>query len=658
MEKQFQIQANNFLDGYQSLALFRKPTELAPPSQNVRITLSGQAEKRPGYLNVGWTLGAAGYAATSFYNERYDLTFFALSTKVFYIDHGDSNRVVDTGITLTTGTTTRFSEYAGDIYLTNTTDGLRHIVVTKLAAACTTGDTKITLDTDGVARLKFFSLTSGNLRIRGTNEAYVQPTTGSVTATASAGGLIRITSNAHKLVTGCQVVISGVTGTTEANGTWTVTRNDANTFDLQGSTYANAWISGGTWTYNLNGIVALTSTASADYPNQTTAIVVSDISSGRPKGSKVTFWKERMTIAGCLTDPTVGKADANIYFSKFALSTSLENIVNFSLDGTGGSESELVGKSGAIKNVIATKSFLYVLKKSEVYSIAVGEVNSESGSSPPSLLTENYGCLNEDSACEMNGNLVWITNNKRILATQFQVFSTGSVAVPNEEFDLPIRLDLQKMDDSQPNALAFYHKGKKLLYCQVSVQGEIWTFVYDNNIGKWLPPDKNKSFKSYFERNGALYATALNEQTIYEMDSGTNDDGILIDCRIATGIFQYAQGRVTCAWDEVEMGGIVSQPASIQIQAPVDGGTPAIKNVLGTSYAYTALGTIGSQIGTMIGGQTSGQATATWGARFDVYPSEGNQLQIITSSFDDGTYGVNSYKITARVYPESIFSLS
>ncbi len=61
------------------------------------------------------------------------------------------------------------------------------------------------------------------------------------------GGLIRVTSTAHTLVTNNTIFISDVLGTTEANGFWAVTRIDANTFDLQASTFTNTYTSGGTW---------------------------------------------------------------------------------------------------------------------------------------------------------------------------------------------------------------------------------------------------------------------------------------------------------------------------------------------------------------------------------------------------------------------------
>lgn len=73
---------------------------------------------------------------------------------------------------------------------------------------------------------------------------------GAVSGAADNGsGLIRITTaTSYGYVTGDTVTISGVTGTTEANGTWIVTVISAATFDLQGSTFTNTYVSGGTVT--------------------------------------------------------------------------------------------------------------------------------------------------------------------------------------------------------------------------------------------------------------------------------------------------------------------------------------------------------------------------------------------------------------------------
>jgi surface protein len=79
-------------------------------------------------------------------------------------------------------------------------------------------------------------------------------------AVNNGSGLIRISATAHGLTTGNKCFISGVVGTTEANGPWIVTVVDANTIDLDGSTFTNAYTSGGTlrtgygWTITDGGI--------------------------------------------------------------------------------------------------------------------------------------------------------------------------------------------------------------------------------------------------------------------------------------------------------------------------------------------------------------------------------------------------------------------
>lgn len=48
-----------------------------------------------------------------------------------------------------------------------------------------------------------------------------------------------------QLATGAQIDVANVVGTTEANGTWTITVINSTHIDLQGSTFANAYVSGG-----------------------------------------------------------------------------------------------------------------------------------------------------------------------------------------------------------------------------------------------------------------------------------------------------------------------------------------------------------------------------------------------------------------------------
>jgi len=79
-------------------------------------------------------------------------------------------------------------------------------------------------------------------------------------AVDNGSGLIRLTTAAHGLSTGNKVYIKNIGGTTEANGLHTVTVVDATTLDLQGTTFTNAYTSGGTvrtgygWTITDGGI--------------------------------------------------------------------------------------------------------------------------------------------------------------------------------------------------------------------------------------------------------------------------------------------------------------------------------------------------------------------------------------------------------------------
>lgn len=68
-----------------------------------------------------------------------------------------------------------------------------------------------------------------------------------ITGAASAAGLIRLSVASTATFATSQVkTVSDVVGTTEANGTWTITVVDATHIDLQGSTFTNAYVSGGT----------------------------------------------------------------------------------------------------------------------------------------------------------------------------------------------------------------------------------------------------------------------------------------------------------------------------------------------------------------------------------------------------------------------------
>ena len=67
-----------------------------------------------------------------------------------------------------------------------------------------------------------------------------------VSGTSNNAGLIRLTTTAaHAFTTGELIYVYGVTGTTNANGTWSVFVVDATTIQLNASVFNAAWISGG-----------------------------------------------------------------------------------------------------------------------------------------------------------------------------------------------------------------------------------------------------------------------------------------------------------------------------------------------------------------------------------------------------------------------------
>jgi hypothetical protein len=109
--------------------------------------------------------------------------------------------------------------------------------------------------------------TTGYLRIRRTSSAAFQDNEVISSATAAkaisgaadnGAGLIRIKATAHGYTTGQLVTIKSVGGTVEANNTntnpaWTITVHDVDYFDLNESTFANAYTSGGS-AYKVTGV--------------------------------------------------------------------------------------------------------------------------------------------------------------------------------------------------------------------------------------------------------------------------------------------------------------------------------------------------------------------------------------------------------------------
>lgn len=99
------------------------------------------------------------------------------------------------------------------------------------------------------------SATMAGIAIQGVDNVIVSGNTvdvqggysATITGCANNGsGLIRVTcSGGHDFITGVSVRITGVVGTTEANGRFVVTRISSTQFDLDGSAFVNPYTSGG-----------------------------------------------------------------------------------------------------------------------------------------------------------------------------------------------------------------------------------------------------------------------------------------------------------------------------------------------------------------------------------------------------------------------------
>lgn len=147
----------------------------------------------------------------------------------------------------TTATTITPSAISGNITLTASTGIFRSTNVGSLYEITSLGQTVSSSITSDNTFSNTISITgSGNDRIM---TITVDDQAGYKTITNAAdngGGLIRITCVGHGGTTGEEWLIDDVLGTTEANGLWTITKIDNDTFDLQGSAFVNPYTSGGT----------------------------------------------------------------------------------------------------------------------------------------------------------------------------------------------------------------------------------------------------------------------------------------------------------------------------------------------------------------------------------------------------------------------------
>mgnify|MGYP000063489141 FL=1 len=106
-------------------------------------------------------------------------------------------------------------------------------------------------------------------------------------ATGGTSGLIRITAASHGLSTGDEVIIADVGGTTEANGYFTVTNVSSSQFTLDGTTFSNAWTSGGGVYNGVSYLVNVANTSGGAAPSSPGVMVVNNIKQVNTSGAVV-----------------------------------------------------------------------------------------------------------------------------------------------------------------------------------------------------------------------------------------------------------------------------------------------------------------------------------------------------------------------------------
>lgn len=596
MPKPLQSSGNKrFIDGYVDDIRKAGPNNLSAPSVNVDLTKTGEAVYRKGFTATSFDLNNALKGARPFHVPRYNVTFYAINGKVLFVNHNNSDAVVDTGLSLTEtdGRKTRFAEYAGDIFLTNKTDGLRQIHMGRVNdAAATLGDGFITVDQDLAGRLLAFGDSTSSLRIADT------------------------------------------------------------------SPFAETMASVAT-----SGVVTLDNTLNAAVPDNTIVYTVEDISSGKPFASGITFWKERMILWGVASDTGVDSATNLVYMSSFALisggdGTALENIIDFNTANT--AAKEMLGKGGTVTNVLATRDYLYMFTEDATYYSGVADVNLTTGGTLPQLLTNQYGCVNEDCAADLgNGTCAFLTNNNRIIGIRTSTPEGAPVVFPDESFDSPISNTVALLDSDQSNSFFFYAPNERRLFVHCDIDSERIVLKYNNEIQRWEPPTTGWSHGGMFVKDGVTYATELTDDSVWQLNEGFQDNGIDYEVVMATSLIESEDGRTTLALSNVGISGRIGALTTITAENVVGGGTPQQKSfTAGASVSSGALGSVA--LGSTTLGSGIGEDMEEYDKLFGIFPKFGQSYQLRVRSLANvsgGAFTLSSYTVNGRVLSKPLLTL-
>lgn len=585
--------------GYTSDPSNAQPDYISYPSSNCLVTDDGKVESRKGYQE-DFSIGVDGFSATCFYHTTYDIAFFALGTKLFYRDF-TAGATYDTGITLTSGTVTRFDEFNGDIYLSNTTDGIYRIMVARLNGNVAAGAATITLDVDGAARLSVFGDTSGDIRIRGTNEAFA--------SLVVSTGVLTLTGTASQAYSDNDIAIF-------------VDRYAS----LEKASKILFWKS-------RMHIMGFPSATNADQPNNT--VLAGQFVVGQTGVSGIELIVDYTFGTGGSTKIAVGGggritnilgvADYIYFFTErkvFATAASSIFSSGSSIGLTIPDEKDVL--HGCLNEDCATvmgdNAITYI---SDDHRFIRQPIDTESGAP--------IGAPEEDFDVDIRDHLKDMDRDQ-----------TGALVYH-------FRGGRQTIYQVRENGQWYWH-----IFDHNIIRAQGSNFVR----GAWQAPWQISPVKGFFERDGVLYGTDPSDDKVYRYFDTLNDNGIPIQVTIATGEFNVGDAMM----EQAQMQGEINQAAMINIRCYVTNNTSgrrsgSAKIISGASYSYGVEHGVGIDPVGAGGVESETVTTAKWRKGFDVYPSEANFVQLIAENFTDGGYfSINSYSLTGKQYGSSFSS--
>lgn len=572
------------------------PSILAYPSQNCLIQDDGSVYSRMGFAEE-FSIGVDGSAATTFYHKTYDIAFFALGTKVYCRDF-TTNTTYDTGITLTAGKTTRITEFFGDVYLCNTTDGIIRICCFRLNdAAATVGDATFTVDVSGLGRMSAFGDTSGNFRINGTNE--------SVASFVVSTGVVTHSTTLSKSYPDNALVLF----------------IDNSYSSLDEPSKMVFW-------KNRMHYMGFPSATNADQPNNTVITgqfvigqtgaagieLIMDITFGTGGSTKIT-----VGTGGKLTN-ILGVKDQLYFFLEDATYAASSADITTSGSAIGATNPDLKDELHGCLNedcatVMGDNAVTYVTNDKRIMRIPIDTVTGAALSHPDESFDVPIRDHLKNMVKDQTGALVYHYRGGRQTIYQLNISGQWYWFIYDHNITF---------DPNAPN-------------------------------GSWQPPQSIAPVKGFFERNGVLYGTDASDDTVYSYFTTFTDNLNAIPVTIATGNFNIGRAML----DRAQVQGLINQPSQINIRCYVTNNTVGrrsgtAKVISGSDFSYSADFSIGS-VAVGDGGVASETTeVAFWDKDFGVFPSQGNRAQLILQNEQDGGFmSLNSFALTGKQYPSS-----